>query len=69
MKRYYGCDAHKKYSIFTCITEDGDKGPIFRVMNDRLQFRSYLNTLPSEIVSGRIKINTRKYVTKMTENR
>lgn len=47
MKRYYGCDAHKKYSIFTYVTEDGDKGPISRVINDRLQFCSYLHTLPS----------------------
>lgn len=46
MKRFYGCDAHKKYSVFASMDEEGNQGPFMRVKNDRDQFSSFLHTLP-----------------------
>jgi transposase len=46
MKRYYGCDAHKRYSVFTFMGENGDYGPCVRVENERDQLRSFLGRLP-----------------------
>jgi transposase len=46
MTRYFGCDAHKRYSIFTSVDDMGSVGPFVRVENDRRLFRSYLKKLP-----------------------
>ena len=46
MKYYIGCDAHKKYSVFTTISEAGEIIPAKRVEHDRNSFRSFLETLP-----------------------
>jgi transposase len=46
MKYYMGCDAHKKYSVFTAINEAGEITPAKRVEHDRNSFRSFLKTLP-----------------------
>ena len=46
MKYYIGCDAHKKYSIFTAIDEGGRFTPAKRVEHDRNSFRSFLEALP-----------------------
>jgi len=46
MKRFYGCDAHKKYSVFAFMDEEGNQGPSLRVNNDRDQFSYFLDTLP-----------------------
>ncbi|MFC1937643.1 transposase [Chloroflexota bacterium] len=46
MKYYIGCDAHKKYSVFTAIDEAGQTRPTERVEYDRRSFRSFLETLP-----------------------
>lgn len=46
MKYYIGCDAHKKYSVFTAISEAGKISPAKRVEHDRDNFRSFLGTLP-----------------------
>lgn len=46
MKKYYGCDAHKRYSVFSSMNEEGDHGPSLRIGNDRFQFRCFLRTLP-----------------------
>lgn len=46
MKHYIGCDAHKKYSVFTGIGEDGEIMPARRVEHDKMGFRNYLETLP-----------------------
>lgn len=46
MKRYYGCDSHKSYSIFAFMAENGDYGPCVRVENERERFRSFLDKLP-----------------------
>lgn len=46
MKRFYGCDAHKKYSVFAFMDEEGNQGPSLRVNNERDQFSYFLDTLP-----------------------
>jgi transposase len=47
MNYYIGCDAHKKYSVFTSISEEGEKTPATRVNHSREEFQAYLKTLPS----------------------
>jgi len=46
MKNFFGCDAHKKYSMFASINEEGHRAHCIKVKNDRHQFRCFLNTLP-----------------------
>lgn len=46
MTRYFGCDAHKRYSIFTSVDDRGSVGPFVRVENDRSLFRGYLKKIP-----------------------
>lgn len=46
MKNFIGCDAHKKYSMFASINEDGHRAQCIKVNNDRHQFSCFLNTLP-----------------------
>ncbi|MDM7939844.1 MAG: IS110 family transposase, partial [Methanothrix sp.] len=47
MTRFYGCDAHKNYCLFTWVDDSGESGPFFRVKNERSEFKDYLSTLPS----------------------
>ncbi len=47
MKHYIGCDAHKKYSVFSGLSEAGEIIPAKRVGHDRQEFRSFLETLPT----------------------
>ncbi len=48
MEYYIGCDAHKKYSIFTGISEGGEIIPTKRVEHeDKSLYRMFLQTLPS----------------------
>jgi transposase len=46
MKYYIGCDAHKKYSVFTGISEAGEIIPAQRVGHERETYRSFLQSLP-----------------------
>lgn len=46
MKQYIGCDAHKKYSIFSSIDEAGRRGCPVRVEHDRRIYAGFLRTLP-----------------------
>jgi len=46
MTRYFGCDAHKRYSIFTFVDDTGTPGPYVRVENERSLFRGYLKMIP-----------------------
>jgi transposase len=46
MNNYIGCDAHKKYSIFTAISQYGEIFSAQRVEHDREKYRSFLRTLP-----------------------
>ncbi len=47
MKHYIGCDAHKKYSVFSGLSEAGEIIPAKRVEHEREKFRSFLETLPT----------------------
>jgi transposase len=46
MKHYIGCDAHKKYSIFVTLNENGKASSTERVQHDKELYRKYMNTLP-----------------------
>jgi len=46
MTKYFGCDAHKRYSIFTSVDDAGSTGPYVRVENERSLFRGYLKKIP-----------------------
>jgi transposase len=45
MKPVIGCDAHKHYSVFVQINEEGKASAPFRVEHDRERFREYLDSL------------------------
>lgn len=46
MRGCYGCDAHKRYSVFVGLDEAGHGGSSVRVEHDRDSYRSFLRTLP-----------------------
>lgn len=46
MKTYFGCDAHKRYSVFASMDERGQPGATLNVDNNRTLFRRFLMTLP-----------------------
>jgi transposase len=46
MEHFFGCDAHKKYSVFVGMNEAGVAGSPVRVEHDRALFRSFLQGLP-----------------------
>ncbi|MEW6455724.1 MAG: IS110 family transposase [Acidobacteriota bacterium] len=46
MKRFFGCDAHKRYSMFASMNEAGHLQGSIRVENDRFSFQSFLRRLP-----------------------
>ena len=47
MQPFIGCDAHKKYSIFSSVSETGRIGRAVRVSHDRETFRQHLGQLPA----------------------
>jgi transposase len=47
MKKYIGCDAHARYSIFVVMEENGNCAPPVRVEHDEGEMRRYLATLPA----------------------
>lgn len=47
MKQYIGCDAHKQYSVFVAVDEQGRTHPAARVEHVREAFRDYLQRLPA----------------------
>jgi len=46
MKKFFGCDAHKRYSVFASMNEAGQKGASIRVENNRSLFCRFLSKLP-----------------------
>jgi len=46
MKEYFGCDAHKHYSLFVSVNEVGQRGKFVRVEHDRNTLRAFLSKLP-----------------------
>jgi transposase len=47
MKKYIGCDLHKKYATFVVIDERGKTEPPVKVATDLLELRPYLRKLPA----------------------
>ena len=47
MKKYIGCDAHARYSIFVTMDESGRTEAPVRVEHDELEMRRYLGSLPN----------------------
>jgi len=46
MKSFFGCDAHKRYSVFTSMDETGHTGLSIKVDNNRNHFSSFLRIMP-----------------------
>jgi len=47
MSIYFGCDAHKRYSVFTAMNDKGQAGRPIRVEHTRALYREFLNGLPA----------------------
>jgi transposase len=47
VKKYIGCDAHARYSIFVTMDENGRTEAPVRVEHDELEMRRYLGSLPA----------------------
>lgn len=47
MKKYIGCDAHARYSIFASVGEDGRWDAPVRVEHNELEMERYLKQLPA----------------------
>jgi transposase len=48
VKKYIGCDAHARYSVFVGVDEAGRVGPAVRVNHGSRELRDYLATLEPE---------------------
>lgn len=46
MNQYFGCDAHKRYSMFVAMNDRGQTGRPVRVEHSREIFRRFLEALP-----------------------
>jgi transposase len=46
MKQFIGCDAHKRYSVFVAVGEDGRCGPEWKVLHADGAFEAFLEVLP-----------------------
>jgi transposase len=46
MEQFIGCDAHKKYSVFVAVDEQGRPSPARRVAHDRQLYDEFLMELP-----------------------
>jgi len=55
MEQFIGCDAHKKFSLFIAMNEEGEYGRPMRVVHDREQMRAFLGALP---VGSKIALET-----------
>ena len=47
MKQFIGCDAHKRYSVFVAVGEDGRCGPDWMVSHTDGAFEAFLEALPA----------------------
>ncbi len=47
MEQFIGCDAHKKFSVFSSLDEKGVYGRAVRVGHEREVFRKFLQELPA----------------------
>lgn len=46
MEQFIGCDAHKKFSLFIAMNEEGAYGRAIRVGHERERMRAFLEALP-----------------------
>jgi transposase len=46
MEQFIGCDAHKKFSVFAAINEEGEYGTTIRISHDLESFRAFMKELP-----------------------
>jgi len=46
MEQFIGCDAHKKFSLFIAMNQEGGYGKPMRVSHDREEMRAFLKALP-----------------------
>lgn len=47
MEQFIGCDAHKKFSLFIAMNEEGQYGQPIRVGHERERMRAFLADLPA----------------------
>jgi len=47
MEQFFGCDAHKKFSVFVAVNEKGHAGEALRVPHERDVYREFLARLPA----------------------
>jgi transposase len=47
MKKYIGCDAHRRYSVFVSVDENGRASPATRVEHEGTALQEYLARLPA----------------------
>ena len=55
MEHFIGCDAHKKFSLFVALNEEGHYSPPMRILHDRELMREFLQALPA---GSRIALET-----------
>src|SRR6266481_1007629 len=55
MEQFIGCDAHKKFSLFIAMNEEGQYGQPMRVGHERERMRRFLEELPA---GSRIALET-----------
>jgi transposase len=48
MEQFIGCDAHKKFSLFIAMNEEGQYGQAIRVGHERERMRAFLAALPAD---------------------
>lgn len=49
MKKYIGCDAQRRYSVFVSVDEKGRASPPQRVEHEGTALQEYLGSLPAEV--------------------
>ena len=49
MKKYIGCDAHRRYSVFVSVNESGRASPPRRVEHEGAALQEYLASLPGDV--------------------
>jgi len=47
MKQFIGCDAHKRYSVFVALDENGGFSPEWKVSQEDGDFEAFLKVLPA----------------------
>ena len=47
MKKYIGCDAHARYSVFASLRDDGSWDPLVRVEHNEFEMERFLHQLPA----------------------